>query len=71
MSFEIGALTRIQHRCFRMNIAKFLKAPFFDRTPPMAASEVSCYYLLLTKTKTTSLMKQNKYFSDNECHVKY
>ena len=31
----------------------------------MAASEVSCYYLLLTKTKTTSLIKQNKYFNDN------
>ena len=27
------------HRCFSVNFAKFLKTPFFNRAPPVAASE--------------------------------
>ena len=30
---------RLQHRCFLVNIAKFLRTPFFG-TPPVAASVV-------------------------------
>ena len=26
---------RLQHRCFPVNIAKFLRTPFFNRTPPV------------------------------------
>ena len=26
--------------CFPMNFAKFLRTPFFYRTPPVAASEI-------------------------------
>ena len=28
---------RLLHRCFPMNIVKFLRVPFFYRTPPVAA----------------------------------
>ena len=27
------------HMCFPVNFAKFLRTPFFNRTPPVAASE--------------------------------
>ena len=30
--------TRLWHRCFPVNFAKFLRAPFPYRTPPVAAS---------------------------------
>ena len=29
---------RFQHRCFPVNFEKFLRTPFFYRTPPAAAS---------------------------------
>ena len=29
---------RLQHRCFPVNFVKFLRAPFFYRTSPVAAS---------------------------------
>ena len=32
---------RLWHRSFPVNFAKFLRAPFFYRTPPVAASETS------------------------------
>ena len=32
--------TRLQHRCFPVNIAKFLRTPFFYWTPSVAASVV-------------------------------
>ena len=31
---------RLWHRCFPMDFAKFLRSPFFYRTPTVAASEV-------------------------------
>ena len=31
--------TRLQHRCFHVNIAKFLRTAFFYRTPLVAASD--------------------------------
>ena len=31
---------RISHSCFPVNFAKFLRTPFFQRTPPVAASEL-------------------------------
>ena len=32
---------RLWHRCFPMNFAKVSRTPFFNRTPPVAASENS------------------------------
>ena len=29
---------RLQHRCFLVKFAKFLRTPFFYRAPPVAAS---------------------------------
>ena len=29
---------KLQHRCFPVNFAKFLRTHFFYRTPPLAAS---------------------------------
>ena len=31
---------RLKHRCFPVKLAKFLRTPFFCRTPPVAASGV-------------------------------
>ena len=31
-------LIRLQHRCFPVKFTKFLRTPFFDRTPTVAAS---------------------------------
>ena len=33
------AKKRLQHRCFPVKFAKFLRTPFFNRAPPVAASE--------------------------------
>ena len=33
------------HRCFPVNFAKFLRTPFFYKTPLAAASEVKLYNL--------------------------
>ena len=33
---------RLQHRYFLVDFAKFLKTPFFNKTPPMVASEKHC-----------------------------
>ena len=41
---------RLQHRCFTVNFAKFLKAP--SRTPPMNASAVIAAFLILRPQKT-------------------
>ena len=30
---------KLWHRCFPVNFAKFLRRPFYYRTPPVAASE--------------------------------
>ena len=31
---------RLWHRCFPVNFVKFLRTPFFNRTPPVAASDL-------------------------------
>ena len=36
--FNKVAGLRLQHRCFPLNIVQFLRAAFFYRTPPVAAS---------------------------------
>ena len=33
---------RLWHRCFPLNFAKFLRTSLFYRTPPIAASVISC-----------------------------
>ena len=34
------------HRCFPVNFVKFLRTPFFYRTPPVAASGCSMMYIM-------------------------
>ena len=38
---------RLQHRCFSLNIANFLRKGFFYRASPVAASGHLCYFLSL------------------------
>ena len=46
---------RLQHRCFPLNIAKFLRTTFFYKTPLMAASLICSKSI---NNKDTSLMSR-------------
>ena len=41
---------RLQHRCFPVNIVKFFKNSFFNKTPPMASSYWICNSITITKS---------------------
>ena len=43
---------RLWHRCFPVNFVKFLRTPFFYRTPLVGGSSV-CFSLCLTKLYTS------------------
>ena len=45
---------RLWHRCFPLNFAKFLRTSLFYRTPPIAASVISC--LPISRSYFTTLM---------------
>ena len=47
---------RLRHRCFLVNIAKFLRAALFYRTTLVAASGIEAFFLFVIHT-TLKLMK--------------
>ena len=52
---------RLWHRCFPLNLAKFSRTFFFDRTPLVAASEYTAKMsqnLYVNQRKTLKLMKE-------------
>ena len=42
---------RLQYKCFPVNIGKFLRATFFNRTPPVAASADVLFYIIFSKRR--------------------
>ena len=54
---------RLWHRCFPMNFAKFLRTPFFYRTPPVAASATGIFHKLVSYEKLVSYMSNAKWHS--------
>ena len=44
--WSLFLIKRLQHRCLFVNIAKFLRIPFFYRAPSFAASEATFQWLI-------------------------
>ena len=42
---------RLQRKCFPVNIPKFLRAAFFNRTPPVAVSTDVLFYIIFSKRR--------------------
>ena len=42
---------RLQHKRFPVNIGKFLRATFFNRAPPVAASADVLFYIIFSKRR--------------------
>ena len=70
---------RLWHRCFPLNFAKFLRTSLFYRTPPIAASVISClpisrslfYHLDVNDTSCYTLNITVQIFSLKYMHLIY
>ena len=58
------SIKRLQHRCFPVNIAKFLRTAFFYRTPPVVASIL--WHIILNSINRRRKTNQTKWFVYSE-----